>query len=356
MFNTMMFTTVKDAAGLTQIEIAQHAGVSQATVSKIENGFEEPSRTFLESVAEIAGVPVEIFDSNDDLLLPPTLFDIFHKKRLTLPQKPLKKANASAQLTRMEVGRLLRSFEVPVQLPFPSLSLDEHESAEEVASLVRAMWRVPVGPMPNLVAAVEATGTPVLIADLGHEKLGAMSLPGAGYGGHIILLNGSLPASAQRFALAHEVGHLVMHEGVASPLMEKEADAFASGILMPASEIRSRLRNVRFRDLGALKAYWRVSLAALIFRANALGVITERHYRTLNMELNGLPNGRKREPGEFPREEPQLIRNVIEAYLRDGYSLENVSSMMVIREGNLRVKYLSEPPPRRGFRLVHGEG
>lgn len=351
-FNQMMLTTVKDAAGLTQSAIAAHVGVSQATVSKIENGFEEPSPAFLESVAQLAGVPVEVFATHDESLLPPTLFDIFHKKRLTLPQKPLKKANASAQLTRMEVGRLLRTFDLEPTLPFPSLPLDEHEDASEVAALLRAIWRTPVGPIRNLVALVELTGTPVLLADLGHEKLRAMSLPGVESGGHIILLNRQLPASAQRFGLAHEIGHLVMHQGIASTDMEKEADSFASAFLMPADEIRPRLRNVGFRDLGSLKSYWRVSLAALIYRANDLGVITERHYRTLNMELNKLPNGRKREPGEFPVERPTLIKNVINSYVEQGYSLAEVARLMVIREADLRTKYLEELLPAARLRVI----
>lgn len=351
-FNNLMLTTVKDAAGLTQSAIAQHAGVSQATVSKIENGFEEPSGDFLASVSQLAGVPVEVFAAHDGALLPPTLFDIFHKKRLTLPQKPLKKANASAQLTQMEVSRLLRSYDIQHVLPFPNLSLDEHEDTSQIAALVRSIWRTPNGPIRNLVALVEATGTPILLADLGHEKLGAMSLPGAEFSGHIILLNKQLPASAQRFALAHEIGHLVMHQGVASADMEREADSFASALLLPADEVRPKLRNVAFRDLGTLKAFWRVSLAALIYRANALGVITERHYRTLNMELNKLPNGRRREPGEFPVEQPALIKNVINAYLEEGYSVSQIARLMIVREQDLRTKYLGEHLPEARLRLV----
>jgi Zn-dependent peptidase ImmA (M78 family) len=217
------------------------------------------------------------------------------------------------------------------------------------------MWRVPSGPFPDLVKAVEATGTPIIIMDLGHEKLRAMSMPGAkSYGTHIILLNSRLPASAQRFALAHEIGHLIMHEGVASPEMEKEADAFAEAVLMPESDIAPKLRNVKFRDLGALKRYWRVSLAALIYRARNLGLISERHSRTLFMELNKLPNGRKREPGEFPREEPQLVRRVIETYIAQGYSVHELCQMMVITEPNFRNNYLSEPGAEGRLRLVKG--
>ena len=351
-FNERMLTMAKEAAGLTQAAIAQHAGVSQSLFSKIENGLEDPSAEFLTKAAEITSVPVEFF-SQSDSVLPETLFDIFHKKRITLPAKPLKKANARAQMIRLQISRLLRTLDVPAILPFPSFPLERHDSVEEIAALTRSIWRIPYGPFPNLVDAVEATGTVVMYSDLEHEKLGAMSLPGAGsYGTHIVVINDRLPSSAQRFALAHEVGHLVMHEGVASPEMEKEADDFASALLLPAADVTPKLRNVRFRDLGALKSYWRVSLAALIYRAHALQLISDRHYRVLNMELNKLPNGRKREPGEFPREEPRLARRILERYLDDGYTTREVARLMVMDEPMLRQAYLGEPARRSGLKML----
>lgn len=352
-FSPEMFTTVKECAGLTQTAIAQHAGVSQATVSKIENGFEEPSADFLESVASIAGVPVGLFGAGDSLI-PESVYDIFHKKRLTLPQKPLKRANASVRIARLQVGRLLRAFdEIPATISMPSLFIDQYDSPEEIAALTRATWRVPMGPITDLVEVVEATGTPVLLRDLGHEKLRAMSMPsGLDDGGQIIILNDRLPASAQRFALAHEVGHLVMHQGTGSNAMEKEADTFASALLMPASDIRPKLRGLKFNNLGMLKRYWRVSMASLIYRAHALGVISERQYKSLNIQLNKLPNGRKRESGEFPVEVPSLVKRAIEYYLSNEYTIEQVCALMMVTEDKLRQDFLGEPVGPRGLRLV----
>jgi Zn-dependent peptidase ImmA (M78 family) len=211
--------------------------------------------------------------------------------------------------------------------------------------LTRAIWRVPSGPLLNLVKPVEATGTPVIVTDLEHEKLRALSMAGVkGDNAHVIVLSSRLPASAQRFALAHEVGHSVMHDGVASEEMEKEADDFASALLMPAADIAPQLRNVRFRNLGQLKRYWHVSLAALIYRAYALGLITERHYRTLNMDLNKLPNGRKREPGEFEVEQPALIKEAVKAYREElGYSVEELCDLMVVTTEKFKRFYCDEP-------------
>lgn len=341
-FNSRMLTLAREATGLTQAAVAQHAHVSQALMSKIENGFDTPSPEFLAKAAEICDVPVGFFEQQD-AVLSDTVFDIFHKKRLALPQKPLRKANANVQRLRMETARLLRSVDVPATRPFPVLSLNEHESPAEVALLTRATWRMPNGPLPNLVDAVEATGAPVILADLGHEKLRAMSMAGVtGDNAHLIAVNSRLPASAQRFALAHEVGHLIMHDGAATQDMETEADEFASALLMPATDISPQLRNVRFRDLGELKRRWRVSLAALIYRAHSLGLITERHYRTLNIELNRLPNGRKREPGEFLPEEPKLIRDSIKAYrVEFDYSTDDLCKLMIVT----RDRYCSQYDP-----------
>lgn len=358
-FNPDMLTLAKESAGLTQAAIAQHAGVSQSLMSKIENGFEAPSEEFIAKAAEITGVRKELFFQGDSPSAD-TLFDIFHKKRLTLPQKPLRKANSNAKLIRLEIGRLLRSFEVPAPLPFPNLPIDEYESAEEVAAMTRAIWRMPSGPLPNLVEVIEATGTPVIAIDLEHEKLRALSMAGVKTdNAHIIVVNSRLPASAQRFALAHEVGHLVMHDGVAGTEMEKQADEFASALLMPAADISAQLRNVRFRDLGIMKSRWRVSLAALVYRAHALRLISDRHYRTLNIELNRLPNGRKREPGEFPAEVPMLIKNVVRSYQTElGYSTDEMCKLMVVTAEKFARCYSDQPltpdNPTR-LRVIEGD-
>jgi Zn-dependent peptidase ImmA (M78 family) len=200
----------------------------------------------------------------------------------------------------------------------------------------------------------EAAAVPVLTFDLGHEKHSAISMPGIA-GRHVIVLNSQLPPSAQRFALAHEVGHLVQHSGAASEDMERDADAFAAELLMPAEDIRPELRGVRFRDLGTLKARWRVSLAALIRQGHHLGCISDRQYRTFNIELNKLPGGRKREPGEFDPEQPRLMRHIISHYQSEvGYSVDELLRAMVITRERLDEYYLGAP--QRRLRPVGAQG
>jgi Zn-dependent peptidase ImmA (M78 family)/transcriptional regulator with XRE-family HTH domain len=350
-FNPKMLTLAREAAGLTQNSLAHEAGVSQALVSKLEHGLEEPGSQVLELMSVACGVTVNFFQQEDSIL-GEGIVDFFHKKRLTLPAKPLRKAHAAANMRRLETIRLVGALEFTDAHPFPAFSADDY-TPEDAAQAVRATWRVPAGPLPNLVALIEAAAVPVFTVALGHEKLAAISMPGAS-GSYVIILNSELPASAQRYALAHELGHLVMHTGTASEDMERDADEFAAALLMPAEDIRPEMRGLRFRDLGSLKLRWRVSLAALIRQAHRLGVISDRQYRTFNMQLSRLPGGRKHEPGEFDAEQPRLMRHIVDYYQHElAYSYDDILNLMVITPEQLEESYLGKPSRR--LRVVNPE-
>jgi Zn-dependent peptidase ImmA (M78 family)/DNA-binding XRE family transcriptional regulator len=350
--NPKMVTLARDAAGLTQGSLAQQVGVSQALISKIEHGLEIPNDDLLKQMSFACEVPPQFFLQQDEVL-GESIVDFFHKKRKTLPAKPLKKANALANVIRLETRRLLGPLEFDAR-PFPAFARDEY-APEVAAQAVRATWRVPAGPLPNLVALLEAAAVPVFIMGLGHEKLYAISMPGIA-DRHVIILNSSLPASAQRFALAHELGHLVMHHSSVPEIdMENDAQTFAAALLMPEGDVRPELRGVRFRDLGSLKNRWRVSLSAIIKRSHSLGVISDRQYRTFNIQLNGLPGGRKHEPGEFDPEEPRLMRRIVDHYQREeGYAINDILSAMVITHERFDERYLGVP--QRRLRVVSPQG
>jgi Zn-dependent peptidase ImmA (M78 family)/DNA-binding XRE family transcriptional regulator len=338
-FNASMVTLARESAGLTQGLLAQNAGVSQALISKIEHGLETPSGELIERFALACDVPTDFFHRSDPVL-GESITDLFHKKRKTLPAKPLRRANALANMVRLEALRLLGSLDFDFD-PMPVFSSDR-VGPSEAAQMLRAFWRIPAGPLPDLVSLIEAAATPVFSMDLGHEKLFALSMPGVDGSKHVIVLNSALPPSAQRFALAHEIGHLVMHNKKSAPgmEMEEEAQQFASALLMPEHDVRPELERLRFKDLGGLKNRWRVSLAALIRRAHTLGTISDRQYRTFNIQLSGLPGGRKKEPGEWEPENPRFMKYVLDHYRTEkGYTLEEIRKVMVITEGSFDERY-----------------
>lgn len=343
MFNPAALTLAREAEGLTQVALAPKVGVSQAYVSQLEHGLKEPTDELLERLSGVLDRPREFFE-DQSRLLGAGVVEWYHKKRLTLPAKPLRKAHALVNIARLEVSRLLRGVDLLDTQPLPALPIDEVGTPERAAMMMRRFMRAPAGPLGNLVAHVERMGVPVLILDLGHRKLSAISVP-LEDSSHLIVLNEKLPSSDQRFALAHELAHLSMHGAIADvPDLEREADAFAGALLLPEHDARSELRQLRFNDLGQLKARWRVPMKALVYRAKEVGAIDDTQATQHYKRLSAMPGGPLREPGEFPAEDPRLVRAVL-LHLRDdlGYSRSDLAQVMKTTERRLMF-YLGEDP------------
>lgn len=51
-------TELREAAGLTKVELARRAGVNERTVRNIEHGVYQPSLSTARSLAEALGVPL----------------------------------------------------------------------------------------------------------------------------------------------------------------------------------------------------------------------------------------------------------------------------------------------------------
>src|SRR5690606_10379613 len=101
----------------------------------------------------------------------------------------------------------------------------------------------------------------------------------------MIFYNSALATDRLRFTLAHELGHLVMHD-VPSETQEEEADLFASEFLMPENDIRPQFRRkLSLKVFASMKPYWKVSMAALVYKSHQLGELSDSQYRYYNIEL-----------------------------------------------------------------------
>jgi hypothetical protein len=131
------------------------------------------------------------------------------------------------------------------RLPIEPASSDRlsGERIERVAGHVRATLRIrPDGHVPYLMRALErhgVAGVPLILPGLpdaqclapGH--FGVSFWPGFDSPALVGFFPGARP-DRDRFTLAHELGHLVLHSRRDSAAAEWEANRFASAILMPA--------------------------------------------------------------------------------------------------------------------------
>jgi Zn-dependent peptidase ImmA (M78 family)/DNA-binding XRE family transcriptional regulator len=350
MTNPRLVELARVAAGLTQGALAKELGKSQPFISQVERGERDIPGDLLSTWSHACGLPISFFSRTEGPLSDPVA-GMVHRRMKTLPTKPFEFANARVRLVGLEVDSLFAEVDIVPALDIPELP--KGTGPADAADSIRRAWRIPPGPLPNLVQLIESAGLPVILLDSFHEKHSAASHRGRWFE-WLIALNAQHPASRRRHTLAHEFGHIVLGhdtgvvvDEVDAQRMEREANAFAAELLFPSDEARRELRTLDFRRLVALKERRQVSIAFLIRRAGDCELIDARQSQHLWIQLSSQPGGRRREPAEFEPEEPTLIRRIIESLQNDGLSVADIAEIMTITESDLRRDYLGERPHLR---------
>ncbi|WP_079405431.1 XRE family transcriptional regulator [Streptomyces sp. 3211] len=324
-YNPAMVTLARESREMTMGELAAKVGVTPSLISKIEQGNREMSEERAKSIASALSYPTEVLFWRDPVYgFGSSSF--YHRKQQSLPQKALKEIQAFVNFHRIRAKRLSSALDLDFAFTIPSLSVDDYGSPEEIARAVRAAWRMPIGPVQNLTDWIEAAGGFVVQREFSSAKINAISVwpPGEN---PFFVLNTLLPPCNLRFSLAHELGHLVMHD-VPEPEQEAEADRFAAEFLMPAADIKSQLRGMDLTLAARLKPLWRTSMGALMRRARDLGVITDRQHTSLRVQLSQ-KGWTKDEPVQISQENPQLIPEIIDVHHSEhGYTASDLADMV----------------------------
>jgi len=347
--NPEMLVLARESRGLNQSELHRETGIPQAAISKYESGVATVPEDRVEIIAEALGYPVRFFFRPDSVYgYGSSCF--YHRKQQSLPVRKLREVQALMNVRRLAVAPPLQGIHIDTEIHFDRLDIDEYDSPEEIARLVRRNWRLPLGPVQNLIGAIESAGGIVVRGSFGTRKLDAISqwLPGQR---PLFFVNAEAPGDRLRWTLAHEIGHIVMHT-LHSEDQEREADEFAGEFLTPAKEIKPDLRSLTMAKLSPLKHYWKVSMAALIRRAHDLNQINDRQYRRFYTKLNHL-NYRMNEPNPIPQEEPHLIKKIIEVHRTShSYSTAELSLAASLRVEEFHSVYLDQLDEKPRLRLV----
>ena len=275
---------------------------------------------------------------------------IYNRRRKSLPAGKLREILAKINVRRIQVRRYLKAAELDMEPRFSRLEDDDYSPAD-AAKMIRRYWMIPPGPIQNLIRTIENAGGIVVPTDFGTRKVDAISQLGPGLP-PLFFVNSASPTDRLRYTLAHEIGHIVMHDGP-SESMEREADLFAAEFLMPAAEIRPPLRDVNLPKLATLKQYWKVSMSALLMRASNLGLLTPRRKSYLWMQM-GRAGYRTKEPGPLPPEKATLFGELIDVHRTDlGYSDQDLTRVSFWTDvSEMRSTLLGARQSRNGLRLV----
>lgn len=337
--NPWMIVLARESQGLNQAALSRLLGIAQGTLSKIENGrMAVPDDLMMKLEEKLPYRRSFYYQSYKPEGLPASFF----RKRARVASSRVKAIQANVNIMRQQVATMLRSVDVP-ELNLPFVDPSELRSIAPVARDVRERLSVPPGPIDNLTAMIENAGVVVIQANFETRQVDAISmyaledqLP------PMIFVNCAMPGDRQRFSLAHELGHIVLHHHLRASHedIEGEANAFAEELLMPALTIGYQLNRIRsLRDLAMLKPHWRVSMQALIERAASLGRINpgRRKYLWAQMSRHGY---RTSEPHPIEPEVPSLIQEIIGTHTDDlGYSEEELSEVLCVQPSEMRDRF-----------------
>jgi Zn-dependent peptidase ImmA (M78 family)/DNA-binding XRE family transcriptional regulator len=311
--NPKMITVARESRGLSQLEMAEKLGLSSSQVSRIEQDFTEVGQHHIKEISEALNYPEEFFYHEGETL-PPALA---LRKRNIVAQKILLPIEAQVNIHRLNVEKLLKAINYS-DINLPILDVEKLGSPAEAARKLRRLWKIEKGAITNLTQVLEDNGIFVVNFDFNTDRVDGMS----------ILANGKFPivfsnkrslGDRQRFTLAYELGHLVMHLQTNPSFtrdISHEANEFAAEFLMPEKDIKGDFKDgINLNVLADLKRTWKVSMQALLYRANDIGVITDNQKRYLINLFNSM-NIRRREPAELDiaRENPMKLRDMITNY------------------------------------------
>lgn len=311
--NPKMIALARESRGLSQFELADKLNLSPAHMSRIEQDFREVGEHHLKSISTVLNYPEGFFYEVGEYL-PPALA---LRKRNIVAQKVLLPVEAQVNIYRLNVEKLLTAISHP-DINLPILDIEKLGSPAEAARKLRKLWKIEKGAINNLTQVLEENGLFLVNFDFNTERVDGMSIL-ANSKFPIVFSNKRSLGDRQRFTLAYELGHLIMHLQT-NPTFTRdishEANEFAAEFLMPEKDIKGDFKDgVTLNILADLKRKWKVSMQALLYRANDIGVITDGQKRYLINQFNSM-NIRRREPAELdiPRENPMKLRDIITNY------------------------------------------
>jgi Zn-dependent peptidase ImmA (M78 family)/DNA-binding XRE family transcriptional regulator len=297
-------------AGLTQEALADaltNAGhpATKAVISKYEKNKSTPSAQFLLLAASILDVPSSYFTHQPTLDVAWLAFRR-HSTLSERAQEAIKAYAADVAELQIELQALLHPGSGP-DLP-PIKAVTSMEQAEQAAMRLRECWALDENPIDSLVQTAE--DHQVIVVGWRGQGGEFDGLSGWCQQRPVTVISTAVDTDRRRFTLAHELGHLVMDTGaVAEKVAEKLAHRFAAALLVPADralyELGARRTRLDWEELAILKRRYGISMAAWIYRAKDLGIITEHYAASLYREM-GERGWRKHEPVAYIADEAPL--------------------------------------------------
>lgn len=297
--------------GLSLQDLGEAVACSKQFLSRLESGIELPGSPLVDRLSEQLRVLPDFFYVADPM--PITDEQCHFRKQLTTKVALRQVARARGEMLKRMVAILDDHLSLP-RYDFISGEPSSSEEIEQLAERCRDHWELGQGPVKSVTRVAENAGAVVFPMSGLASEIDAISFATSR---PVISFNAEGRSACRiRFGLAHEIGHLCLHQGVLTgdKLSESQANRFASAFLMPrryfVMECKRTIRGTRLNwtALADLKMRWGVSKAAILYRGKQLGVFNDDQYRSGVIGLTRHGEARvEAEDHAIPVEHPEVV-------------------------------------------------
>jgi Zn-dependent peptidase ImmA (M78 family)/DNA-binding XRE family transcriptional regulator len=330
-FNPSRLTLARKCRGLTKRSLAEQVGISERMLYAHEMGQYVPTHENIAAFSNVLNFPMAFFAGEDLDIIPVEAASFRALSKMTASKRDMSLSDGS-----IVVGLINTWLESHFNLPdadLPDLTEDGNMLPDTAAERLRLYWGLGSLPIKNILHLVESKGIRVFSLPEAQRDADAFSY---WYNNvkPFIFLDHTKTSERCRFDIAHELGHLLLHRRETlnrnqntqnTRRLEEEAHNFASTFLMPQRAlVASAPQNITMQNLVQCKHYWKVSLLALAYRLNKVGIISDWTYR--NVCVNASQYGRTHEYQGLPNEQSQIISKVLELLTKENKTMHDISN------------------------------
>lgn len=362
-FNGAQLRTARHFWGMTLQEIADAISTTRQFVSQLESGKAKPGRS--DAIVQALANAVEV---HPDFLFRREREQVHEEQAHFRKLAATKASTRQMVLARGTIFGQVVDF-IARRVRFPEVNVPDHsdstsaEQIERAAELARIHWGLGLGPISHMVRVVERAGIVVAFFNEASAQVDALSIASKR---PIIVRNDAKKSPfRQRFDIAHELGHLILHEGqvTGDRKTESEANRFASAFLLPRSTFAKAFprkgTRLDWAGIRQLKLTFGVSKAAILYRAHSLALLDESQYRSAIITLKNRGEAiEEAEDGLVEKEVSELIPKSLDVLrTAHGISFSDLAQALLVSPDFLK-QIISQPKEEADFteaalRVVH---
>lgn len=316
--------------GYSMSELATLLSLTPQAISQYELGLSRPSDAVMLKMTNLLDFPIEFFMkslSKEDYAISASFFR--RKKTVSVKQR-----NAFEEKTKLVteiVDYLSEYIDFPdVNLPnISDFSITDDINPIEMdglTSYVRKFWKISDGPIENVSDILQQHG--IIISRIDHTNAKMDAFSNWKDARPFIYLNTARSSLRDRFDMAHELGHLLMHtkytdddlsDGRLYDIVEKQANLFASSFLMQSKEFFKEVVTSSIDRLLVIKRIWKVSVSSMIYKIQDFNILSDYQIDYLKRQMTERHMWRE-EPFDdiADYDAPDVLKQAIDVILEEG--------------------------------------